>query len=230
MERTYGHYCPVAHALEMVGDRWSLLIIRDLLRQPQRFSDLLHYSSNITPKWLTLRLRKLEKAGIIEREKHEDGREVWYKLTPAGRDLSPVVEALGAWGLRYAMEPPRPGEVVHPDLAMATLTDSLNRRGRKLSRPATWLLRFTPGGPHILSFDGERWAAKEGEERKPNVTVRTSPETWATFLAVKRSERSRLAQTMLLDGTPERIEEFLHMFGAQAGQGSSDTGTAIRVQ
>jgi len=214
----------------MVGDRWSLLIIRDLLRQPQRFSDLLRYSSNITPKWLTLRLRKLENAGIIEREKHQDGREVWYKLTPAGYDLRPVVEALWAWGLRYAMQPPRPGEVVHPELAMATLTASLNRRGRKLSQPATWLLRFTHGGSYILSFDGECWSAREGEEEKPDVTVTTSPEAWATFLAVKRSERSRLAQTMLIDGTSERIEAFLRMFGAQADKGSPDTGAALRVQ
>jgi DNA-binding HxlR family transcriptional regulator len=230
MVRTYGHYCPVAHALEVVGDRWSLLIIRDLLRQPQRFSDLLRYSSNITPKWLTLRLRKLEKAGIIEREKHQDRREVWYKLTPAGYDLRPVVEALWAWGLRYAMQPPLPGEVVHPELAMATLTTSLNKRGRKLSQPASWLLRFTPGSPYILSFSGGRWSAREGEEEKPDVTVTTSPEAWATFLAVKRSERSRLAQTMLIGGTPERIEEFLHMFGVQTDEGSPDTGTAIRVQ
>ena len=85
MAQIYAQYCPVAHALELVGDRWSLLIIRDLLQKPQRFTDLLHYSSNITPKWLTARLRQLEQAGIIEREKHENRREVWYKLTPAGQ-------------------------------------------------------------------------------------------------------------------------------------------------
>jgi len=76
MAQIYAQYCPVAHALELVGDRWSLLIIRDLLQKPQRFTDLLHYSSNITPKWLTARLRQLEQAGIIEREKHENRREV----------------------------------------------------------------------------------------------------------------------------------------------------------
>ncbi len=230
MTRIYGHYCPVAHALEIVGDRWSLLIIRDLLRQPQRFSDLLGYSSNITPKWLTLRLRKLEKAGVIEREKHQDRREVWYKLTPAGYDLRPVVEALWTWGLRYAMQPPLPGEVVHPELAMVTLTTSLNKRGRKLSQPATWLLRFTPCSPYTLSFNGNRWSAREGEVENPDVTVMTSPEAWATFFAVKRSERGKIAQTMLIDGAPEHIEEFLRMFGVQADEGLLDTGAAIRVQ
>ena len=214
MARTYADYCPVAHALEVVGDRWSLLIIRDLLRQPQRFTDLLNYSSNITAKWLMLRLRKLEKAGVVEREKRQDRREVWYKLTPAGYDLRPVVEALWAWGLRYAMWPPRPGEVVRPESAVGTLTASLNKRGRKLSQPATWVLHFTPGGPYSLSFDGDRWSAREGEKEDPDVTLTTSPESWATFLAVKRAERNRLARTLQVSGTPERVKELLHTLGA----------------
>ena len=213
MARIYSDYCPVAHALEVVGDRWSLLIVRDLLRQPQRFTDLIRYSSNITAKWLTLRLRKLENTGIVVREKRQDRREVWYKLTPAGYDLRPVVEALWTWGLRYAMSPPRPGEVVRPDWAMGTLTASLNSRGRKLSQPTNWLLSFTTGGPFTLSFDGERWSAREGEVENPNVTVITSPEAWATFLAVKRDERRKLAQAMHIEGTPELVEEFLHTLG-----------------
>ena len=213
MARTYGYYCPVAHALGVVGDRWSLLIVRDLLRKPQRFTDLLSYLSNITPKWLTLRLRKLEKDGVVEREKRQDRREVWYKLTPAGQELRSVVEALWAWGLRYAMRPPLPGEVVRPESAVGTLMASLNNRGRKLPQSATWLFNFTPGGPYTLSFDGAHWSARDGEEENPDVAVVTSPEAWATFLAVKRDERSRLAQTLQIDGTPERVEEFLHTLG-----------------
>jgi len=216
MMRTYGHYCPVAHALEVVGDRWSLLIVRDLLNKPQRFSDLLRYSSGITPKWLMLRLRKLEEAGVIEQEKRQDRREVWYKLTPAGHDLRPVVEALLMWGLRYAMRPPLPGEVVLPESAVGVLTALLNKRGRKLAQPAIWVLRFTPGGYYSLFFDGDRWSSREGEMENSDIKVTTSPEAWATFLAVKRSERSRLVHTMQIDGTPESIEEFLHMFGVQA--------------
>jgi len=213
MTPIYNNYCPVAHALEVVGDRWSLLIIRDLLRKPQRFTDLLLYSNNITPKWLTLRLRKLENAGVIEREKQKDRREVWYKLTPAGQDLRPVVEALWTWGLRYAMWPPRSGEVVLPEMAMSTLTASLNKRNRKLLQPATWLFNFTPGGPHTLSFNGEHWSTQEGEVANPDVTVLISPEALATFLAVKRDERSRYAQTMQIAGARERVEEFMHTFG-----------------
>jgi len=215
MTRTYKHFCPVARALEIIGDRWSLLIIRDLLRKPQRFTDLLRYSSGITPKWLTLSLRRLEAAGIVERESQPSQREVWYRLSPAGHDLRPIVEALGMWGLRHAMRPPLPGEVVHPELTMGAVTSSLNRRGRRLSHPVTWTVRFVPGVPHTLSFDGDSWSTQPGEEGNADVTLTTSPEAWATLVTVRRAERAQLAKAMQLDGTPKHIEEFRHTLGVR---------------
>lgn len=212
MTRKYNHYCPVAFSLEVIGGKWSFTIIRDLLTQPQRFSDLLQYSSNITPKGLTLTLRQLEETGIVEREEQPGHREVWYRLTPAGEDLRPVVEAMKDWGIKHAMRPPLPGEVVRPDLAMGVITDSLNKRGRKLQQAVTWLMCFTHGGIHVLSFDGDRWSTRKGEETDPDVRVTVSPEAWATFLAVKRSERDQLLQSMQLVGRPERVEEFLGTF------------------
>lgn len=215
MAKAYGYYCPVAHALGVVGDRWSLLIVRDLLRKQQRFTDLLNFLSDITPKWLMLRLRKLEEAGVVERESGQDRREVWYKLTSAGYELRPVVEALWVWGLKYAMRPPLPGEIVRPEMAMGTLTASLNKRGRKLSQPVTWLFQFTPGGPYSLVYDGKRWSAKAGEEENPEIRVTTSPDSWVTFLSVERSERNRLAKTLQVEGMPERVKEFLHALGVR---------------
>lgn len=213
MRRKYNHYCPVAFTLEIISSKWSLPIIRDLLRKPQRFSDLLRYSSNITPKWLTLTLRKLEEAGIVEREKQAGQREVWYRLTAAGSDLRPVLEAMKEWGMRHAMRPPLPGEVVHPDLAMGILASSLNMRARKLAKPSTWRICFSPGGPYILSFDGKRWSTRAGEGTDPHVTLTVSPEVWATFLAVKRADRGRLVPSLHLDGASEHVEEFLRIFG-----------------
>jgi hypothetical protein len=95
------------------------------------------------------------------------------------------------------------------------LTASLNKRGRKLAQPAIWVFHFTPGGSYSLSFDGDRWSFREGEKENSDVTVTTSPESWATFLAVKRSERNRLAHTMQIDGTPERVKEFLRTLGVR---------------
>src|SRR6266540_1580464 len=104
--KTYAHFCPVARTLEVIGEKWSLLIVRDLLRGPQRFTDLLRYLGGITPKWLTLRLRELEAAGIVEADRVSGRREVWYRLTSKGNDLAPVVQALAVWGIDHTARPP----------------------------------------------------------------------------------------------------------------------------
>src|SRR5215218_1468544 len=111
--KTYGHYCAAARALQVVGEKWSLLVVRDLLLGPLRFSDLLRSLGGITPKLLTLRLRELETAGVVERDEEPGRREVWYRLSPAGQALRPVVQELLVWGLDYA-PPPAPGERVDP--------------------------------------------------------------------------------------------------------------------
>src|SRR5262245_30950655 len=108
-KRRYQHFCPAARALETIGERWSLLIVRDLLAGPRRFSDLRRSLAAITPKWLSARLRALESDGIVTREVTGE-REVWYGLTRKGRALEPVFDALLVWGMDHALAPPRPGE------------------------------------------------------------------------------------------------------------------------
>src|ERR1700690_3507423 len=92
--RTYDHFCLVARALEQVRHRGSLLVIRDLLTGAKRFTDLMDRLGGITPKTLSQRLRELEDAGIVAADREPGGREVWYRLTPAGADLGPVLGAL----------------------------------------------------------------------------------------------------------------------------------------
>ncbi len=91
---------------------------RDLLLGPRRFTALSRSLGGITPTRLRDRLRRLEAADVVVREEAASGREVWYRLTAAGEELRPVVEALGAWGFRHAPEPPYPSEPVHPDHVM----------------------------------------------------------------------------------------------------------------
>jgi DNA-binding HxlR family transcriptional regulator len=214
MPQTYGHFCPVARTLEKIGDKWSLLIIRDLLSGPQRFTDLLGYLHHITPKWLTQRLRELESSGIIERDKKPGRRQVWYRLTEAGRDLAPIVDALADWGYRYAMRPPLPGEVINPDLLVRFLTASLNKKGKRLTRPARWSMQF-PQSRYSLSFHDGNWSSNRGEDPKSDLKITTTPEIWATVFTAPRSDRSRLARTFQIDGTKDRLEEFLQTFGLQ---------------
>ncbi|MBN1664592.1 MAG: transcriptional regulator [Deltaproteobacteria bacterium] len=213
MTQSFRHFCPVARAVEKIGDKWSLLIIRDLLSGPQRFTDLIGSLSNITPKWLTRRLRDLEEAGIVQRNNQSGHRAVWYSLTSAGRDLGPVVEALTVWGFRYAMRPPVPGEVVHPDLMMRGLTFSLNKKNRYPAHKITWNLHF-PQATYALSYDNESWLSRRGEE-DPNadVSVTTTPETWAALMTAPRTERSRLTRNIQITGSPEKVDEFMKIFG-----------------
>lgn len=214
--RNYQHFCPVARALEAIGDRWSLLVIRDLLRGPQRFTDLLRYLARITPKWLTLRLRELEAAGLIKADREKGRREVWYSLTPKGRDLAPVVEALAAWGTRYAMRPPLPGEAVHPEQTLSAMIKALNERHVHLPAVTTWAFHFAPGGVHTVHFDGERWSTHPNAA-EPDVTVTTTPEAWATLLVTKRSERHAHLERVQIEGTPSKVDEFLRVFGPRTG-------------
>ncbi|MCJ8500213.1 winged helix-turn-helix transcriptional regulator [Desulfatitalea alkaliphila] len=214
MAQSYLHFCPVARSLEKIGDKWALLIIRDLLHGPQRFTDLLHYLNNITPKWLTRRLRDLEAAGIVARDKQSGRREVWYQLTAAGRELGPVIEALMDWGFRWAMRPPQPGEVVHPDQMMRGLTYALNKKGRRLPCDTRWAVRF-PSATYLLCYDEGRWFSRRQDDTAVGaaVTVTTTLENWATIFSSPRSERSRLARSLRIEGDREEIDVFKNIFG-----------------
>ncbi|MGH2589115.1 MAG: winged helix-turn-helix transcriptional regulator [Dehalococcoidia bacterium] len=212
--RTYHHFCPVARSLEVIGEKWSLLIVRDLLRGPQRFTDLLRYLGGITPKWLTLRLRDLEQAGIVERDHVEGRREVWYRLTPKGQELAPVVEALAVWGVDHAMRPPLPGEPVHPERAMQTVMIFRNRRRIRLPAPAAWTIRFLGADSYTLRFDGERWSYERGEV-EPDVIVEATPDAWVNFLLAGRADRQRLVTHLAVQGDPEQVEVFFDSFGVR---------------
>lgn len=107
--RNYGQYCSVARALDVVGDRWTLLIVRELLLQgPCRFTDLRNGLPGIATNLLSTRLKELEEAGLISREDAPPPvATVLYTLTENGLALEPVLKALGLWGLRYmAVERP----------------------------------------------------------------------------------------------------------------------------
>jgi DNA-binding HxlR family transcriptional regulator len=105
--RTYGQYCSVAKALDVVGDRWTLLIIRELLLQgPCRYTDLKSGLPGIASNLLADRLRELEQAGLIRREEAPPPvATALFQLTDAGNELEPVLNALGGWGIRFMAQP-----------------------------------------------------------------------------------------------------------------------------
>ena len=103
MAKDYGLPCPVAKSLDIIGDRWTLLIVRDLLREgPRKYVELSESLAGIAPNVLSDRLKLLEAAGIIEREFYEEHPpRAKYKLTKQGADLDLVIEALLQWGSKY---------------------------------------------------------------------------------------------------------------------------------
>src|SRR3984893_18672875 len=113
--RTYDHFCLTARALERVGDRWSLLVIRDLLTGAKRFTDLMDRLGGITPKTLSQRLRELEDAGIVTADRETGRWAVWSRLPPAGAALGPAIDGFGRWGLRPAWRWPQDGEPLHAE-------------------------------------------------------------------------------------------------------------------
>lgn len=123
----YGQYCPISRALEILGERWALLIMRDLIVGATRFNDLARGLPGLSRSLLAKRLRQLERAGLVD---HLGGQ---YLLTDAGRDLESVVFGLGQWGARWAFEDPHPDELDAELLVwwMHTRIDTSDLPGRR---------------------------------------------------------------------------------------------------
>lgn len=102
MGAPYRQFCPVAKAMELLDERWTLLLVRELVIGSERFNDLRRGLPRMSPALLSKRLQLLTRAGVVERV--VEGQDVRYRLTEAGQELRPVVEALGMWGTRWIGE------------------------------------------------------------------------------------------------------------------------------
>jgi DNA-binding HxlR family transcriptional regulator len=152
----YGQYCPIARAVDVLGERWSLLILRDMLVGATRFNDLARGQPGLSRTLLTKRLRQLEQAGIVEHVGDE------YLLTDAGKDLEPIVFGLGEWGAKWTFGDPDPVELdaellvwwMHKRLDTAVLPDRrtvLQLRFTDDPRPF-WLV-IESGAPSVCLTD-----------------------------------------------------------------------------
>jgi DNA-binding HxlR family transcriptional regulator len=99
---SYGQFCPVAKAMELLDERWTLLVVRELMLGSRHFNALRRGVPRMSPALLSKRLHTLTRAGVVER--HRDGNRVTYQLSPAGRELEPIVTAIGRWGTRWIGE------------------------------------------------------------------------------------------------------------------------------
>lgn len=134
----YGQFCPVAKATELLGEKWTLLILRELLLGTHRYNEFQRALSRISPSLLTKRLKQLEAAGIIVRKVRQGRKGYEYFLTPAGKELAPVVEHLATWGMRWAR-----GQLDEEELDVEFLMWDIQRR-LQTDR--------LPGGETVLCF------------------------------------------------------------------------------
>ena len=125
--RDYAQYCPVAKATEILGDRWTLLIVRELLGGVSGFNELQRGLPGISRSVLADRMRALERAEVIERRTGPKGRTLEYRLTSSGRDLQPVMQALGEWGATWSLTDPR-REERDPYLLILWMARHVDRR------------------------------------------------------------------------------------------------------
>src|SRR5713101_848734 len=141
--RSYGDACGIARALDVVGDRWALLVVRELLLGPRRYTDLVEGLPGVGTNVLSTRLRDLEAGGIIERTRvPAPTPAVLYQLTDDGRDLRPVLDALAVWGTRRLTRPTS-DQAVEPRWFVLSLAAHLD--------PA----ELDEGASFVLDVDGE---------------------------------------------------------------------------
>jgi DNA-binding HxlR family transcriptional regulator len=198
----------LAKTLERVGDRWTLLVVRDLAEGPKRFTDLLERLGGITPKTLSQRLRDLEDSHLVEVDREPGRREVWYQLTTAGLDLLPALDELLIWGLHHIDEPPEPGEPAHPEHLLWALRVQLERESVHVG-PVDWLVRLHDDGSYLIHDDGTAWTIEPGDVDNPDVLVTATKDTFARFLAVDPKKRSPTQNGINITGTKSAIRTFL---------------------
>jgi DNA-binding HxlR family transcriptional regulator len=219
-ERIYRHFCMTARALEVIGDRWSLLVVRDLLLGPRRFTDLIRTLEPITPTRLTDRLRRLEAAEVVQREPAETGKEVWYRLTETGFDLEPALDELTFWGIQHAKDRPLPDEPVHSDTAMIGTKVWLNKNAPPPPDGLVWVWRFPDDDdPYSLRAANGRWDLSRGNEDGAAVTVEATQRDWAVFLTSPREKRRLPTRQIRLEGSAAEVRRFVKSFGAKAAPG-----------
>jgi DNA-binding HxlR family transcriptional regulator len=208
--RKYGDRCGVARALDLVGERWALLVVRELLLGPKRFTDLREGLPHVSPDVLSQRLRELERDGIVARRKLAPpaGSRV-YELTDRGRELEPVVLALGRWGSTAPFPPgePRLG-VDSAILALRTLFDS--SAAERLE--ATYELRLGDQSFRARVADG-RFEIARGSADHPDAAIETEAGTLAALLwHGRRLPEALRSGDVEIEGSRSAVERFLGLF------------------
>ncbi len=214
-EHRYGQYCALARALDVVGDRWTLLIVRELRPGPRRFTDLIDGLPGISRKLLTERLRDLERDGIVaRRELPPPAARHVYELTDDGRDLASAVSPLVKWGSK------RMGEFQPTDafrarwsgVGLATLAD------RDAAKGITETYQYVIGDSsfHFVVDDGSI-EVYDGRVEDPSVIVATDEQTWTDIITGKTpASQARTNGSLTVTGERQAKRHLAKIFDIQS--------------
>jgi DNA-binding HxlR family transcriptional regulator len=208
--RVYGQYCGFARALEIVGERWALLIVRDLLVGPKRFTDLLNGLPGIPSNVLTTRLKELEHAAVVHRRVlPRPARSVVYELTEYGSELEAVVVELGRWGAKRLGDP-RPHEVVTADSLVTALRSTFHPEAARRFR-AGYELRVGEMVIHAQVENG-RITAGAGPLASADLVIEAGPAI-REVMAGETSPADAIANGIVrLSGDPALFARFAEIF------------------
>ncbi|HEX6472707.1 MAG TPA: winged helix-turn-helix transcriptional regulator [Streptosporangiaceae bacterium] len=209
-KRSYGQYCGLARALEIVGERWALLLVRDLLVGPRRFTDLRKGLPHIPTNILSARLKELEGAGVVRRRVlPRPAGSVVYELTEFGAELEAVVIRLGRWGARLLGEA-RPDEIVTVDsliMAMRTTFDAEAARGARLG----YELRAGQMVIH-MRVDGGRLDVAAGPLPGADLVIEAGPALRPLMAGEVSPAEAIESGGVRLTGDPELLARFVEIF------------------
>jgi DNA-binding HxlR family transcriptional regulator len=217
--RTYGQYCAVAKALDLVGDRWTLLVVRELLiAGPCRYTDLRNGLPGIATNLLADRLRDLEEAGIVSREVAPPPvATTLFRLTPRGRELAPVLRELLRWGAPMMQAGPAPGDVFRGQ--WMTWPAEMSLTDREPAAPPVTIQVLADGEPGFLETSGGGVRFVPGRADRPDAVLRGSAHTVLGLFAGYIDLERAVAMGVEYEGDRGALERVLPDAGSLASAG-----------
>jgi DNA-binding HxlR family transcriptional regulator len=221
--RSYRQYCAMARALDVVGERWTLLIVRELLTGPKRFKDLLEGLPSIGTNLLAARLKELESEGLLRRTKlPPPAGSAVYELTERGRDLEPALMGLARWGLGL-LDEPRVGEAFKPVWAVQAIKAASRPEAARWVRE-TYEFRVGEDVFHVRVDDGVS-EPQYGPAFEPDLVVRTDPDTFLSLVSDRLEPTDAMEMGRLdVEGAPDALARLAEIFGVPMGTWRSGTG------
>jgi DNA-binding HxlR family transcriptional regulator/putative sterol carrier protein len=213
--RTYGDGCAIAQALDLVGERWALLVVRELLLGPKRFTDLRRGLPNASPNVLSERLRELEESGVVRRRKlPPPASSRVYEMTNWGLELEEIVMSLGSWAAR-SPTPPSGAPIVSADSIILALRARFDP-GAAHGLHASFELRLGEDRFRIDVADNEFNVAR-GDAQQADATIDTDPDTFGAVLwGGKSLAAAQRAAGMTIEGDKLVVERFVRLFPTPA--------------